>query len=120
MIRFVNCIKRKADTTPEEFRRFWNDSAFLALIERIADLTRAKRHARNATLVVDANLTVREMRGSREPYDGVLEYWWDSAAHLIELLETSEWKAVQEEMDAYQRQFVDFAGSTAFFTDASD
>ena len=118
MIRFVNCMKRRADLSPEEFRRYWNDPAFTALIERVEELTGAVRSARNATLVVDANLAVQEMRGSREPYDGVLEYWWHSVGHLMERLGTPEGQAVREEMDAYQRQFVDFAGSTAFFTEA--
>lgn len=118
MIRFINCMKRKADVTPDEFRLFWNDSAFVALIERVVDLTGASRNVKSATLIVDMNVAVREIRGSREPYDGVLEYWWDNAAHLMKLLETPEWKKLQQEMEAYQKQFVDFSGSTAFFTEA--
>lgn len=117
MIRFINCMKRRPELTADQFRRYWNDPQFLALIERVAALTGATRYARNATLTVEANLLVQQTRGTRDPYDGVLEYWWDSAAHLIERANSPEGQALTQEMLAYQKQFVDLGASTAFFTE---
>lgn len=118
MIRFINCMKRKSGLTPEQFRQYWNDPRFTALIERVAALTGATRYAKNATLIVAANTLVKEMRGTRDPYDGVLEYWWDNAAHLIERIESPEGQALTEEILVFQRQFVDLAASTAFFVES--
>jgi hypothetical protein len=110
-------MKRKPGLTPEQFRQNWNDPRFDALILRVAVFTGAARHAKNATLIVAANALVSEARGTRDPYDGVLEYWWDNAASLIEHTESTEGRALTEEMLAFQRQFVDLAASTAFFVE---
>lgn len=118
MIRFVNCVKRKSGMTIVDFRRHWDDPQFEALIKRVASLTGAVRYARHATLNVAANEMVMDARGGREPYDGVIEYWWENAARLFRDLATREGHELMLEMASYQRQFVDFPGSTAFFTES--
>ena len=118
MIRLINCLKRKPGATVDEFRRWWDDPQFEALIQRVVKLTGAVRYARQATLDVAANEMIMHVRGGREPYDGVLEYWWDNAARLLRDLATPEGHALTLEMAAYQRQFVDFTASTAFFTES--
>jgi hypothetical protein len=118
MIRFINCVKRKPEMSTAEFRRYWDDPRFEALIRRMVELTGAARHARHATLDVAANEMVQDMRGGREPYDGVLEYWWESAGRLFQDLASPEGHALLLEMAGYQRQFVDFSQSTAFFTES--
>jgi hypothetical protein len=118
MIRFINCLKRKPGMTPAEFRRYWDDPRFAGLIDQVVRLTGAKQYARHVTLDVGANDLAREMRGGREPYDGVLEYWWDSAAHVLPAVNGPEGRAIVKEMLDYQRQFVEFSASTAFFTES--
>jgi hypothetical protein len=118
MIRFVSCVKRKPGMSIAEFRRYWDDPRFEALIRRMVDLTGAARFARNATLDVAANEMVMHMRGGREPYDGVLEYWWENAGRLLHDLASPEGHALILEMAGFQRQFVDFTQSTAFFTES--
>lgn len=117
MIRFINCMKRRDDLTPEQFRAYWNDPGFVALIERMAEQTGATLYAKNATLIVAANELVQEMRGSQAPYDGVLEYWWDNTTRLAELTASPEGRVLTDEMLAYQRQFVNLEASTAFFVE---
>ena len=117
MIRFMSCMKRKPELTAEQFRRYWNDPQFLALVERVAALTGATRYATNATLTVEANLLAQQTRGTRDPYDEVLEYWWDNAAHLVERTNSPEGQALTQEVLAYEKLFVDLGSSTAFFTE---
>ena len=117
MIRFINCMRRKAELTPDQFRQFWNDPRFTVLIERVASFTGAARYAKSATLIVPANALVKEARGTRDPYDGVLEYWWDNAAHLIERVENPAGRELAEEMLTFQSQFIDLPASTAFFVE---
>jgi hypothetical protein len=111
-------MRRRPDVTADQFRQYWNDPQFIALIERTVALTGALRYSKNATLHVQANVTVQELRGTGDPYDGVLEYWWDNAAELIARTQSAEGRALTAEMLAYQRQFVDLTRSTAFFTEA--
>lgn len=118
MVRFINCLKKRNDVSPEQFRKYWNDPRFAELMLRMQTLFKAKRATRNLTLQVQANVVVREERGSREPYDGVIEYWWDQARDLLDIADTPEARALREEMKAYQQQFVDFKASTGFFTEA--
>lgn len=118
MIRFINCIKKRKDVSPEQFRKHWSDSRFNELILRMQEIFGAKRVARHLTLQVEANMVVREMRGSREHYDGVIEYWWDQAQDLLDIADTPAAQSLIQEMLAYQRQFVDQSASTGFFTEA--
>jgi len=118
VIRFINCMKRKPDLTPEQFRQYWTDPKFTSLIDRVVALTGATRYVRSATLNVSANQLVKERRGGQDPYDGVLEYWWENAANLLDKTSSPDGDALMQEMLAYQRQFVDLANSTAFFTEA--
>ena len=37
MIRFINCVRRRADISSEQFRQFWNDPKFDALINRVME-----------------------------------------------------------------------------------
>jgi hypothetical protein len=119
MIRFINCMKRRPEMSVEQFRQFWNSAEFDNLIRQNVALSGAKRYSKNATLVVEANTLIRERRGSSEPFDGVLEYWWDNAAHLTEMLNSPQYQALIQKMLTYQQQFIDVANSSGFFTEAS-
>jgi hypothetical protein len=67
---------------------------------------------------VEANVWVMEERGSGLAYDGVIEYWWENAAELVSVLNTAAARALIDGMKSFQSEFVDPAGSTAFFTEA--
>jgi hypothetical protein len=118
MIRFINCVRRRPDIPPETFRQYWQDDQFSMLVAQVAGFTKAKRFAKNLTLVVEANVWVMEQRGSGPAYDGTIEYWWDDARGFASLMQTPEARTLLRQMMDYQEQFIDFAGSSAFFTEA--
>jgi hypothetical protein len=120
MIRFINCIKRRPDITVEQFRNYWNSDEFKNLIKQIVTLSGAKRYSKSATLVIEANTMLQKRRGSSEPFDGVLEYWWDKASHLDDLFNTAEAGLLTQKMLDFQKQFVDIANSSAFFTEVDN
>jgi hypothetical protein len=120
VIRFINCIRKRADLTPEQFRHYWTDPRFDAIIQRVVDYTGASGHAKNLTLIVSANDLIRKWRSAGEPYDGVLEYWWSDASRLHSLISTPQCDLLLKAMLDYQREFVDLGGSRAFFTEASE
>ena len=118
MIRFINCVKRRPDITVEQFRQYWNSREFEELIKQVVAVTGAKRYRKSATLVVEANALVQAHRGSSEPFDGILEYWWDNASHLTDLFGEPRMSSLTDKMLDYQRQFIDMPHTSAFFTEA--
>ena len=117
MVRFINCIKKRDNISIEEFLNYWHSQEFEELLQRAVDITKPKRLARNLTLDIDANLMMKEERGNREPFDGIIEFLWDDGSELLDLYATDAAKRVREEMLDYQNQFIDLAGSSAFFTE---
>lgn len=117
MIRFIHCVKRRSDVSVEKFRQYWNSARFSELIEQLANLTGAIQVEKNLTLIVEANTKLMQERGSHEPFEGILEIWWDNAKSLTELVETQEIAELMKTMEAYQSQFVDFTVSRRFFTE---
>ncbi|MDH3638287.1 MAG: hypothetical protein OES09_07450 [Gammaproteobacteria bacterium] len=117
MIRFINCVKKRSDISIEEFLNYWHNQEFEDLLQQVIKITKPKRYARNLTLDVDANVIVKEERGSLEPYNGIIEYWWDNGSELLDLYATDKAKLVRREMIDYQNRFIDLTGSSAFFTE---
>ena len=118
MVRFIHCIKKREDISQAEFRDYWNSEGFDELIGRTVSVTGAVRNSKSLTLQVEANLILRNARGTAEPFDGIIEYFWDNAAALMDIYATEEVQAILQEMTEYQARFVDAARSTGFFTEA--
>ncbi len=118
MIRFINCIKKRDDISIENFRNYWQSQEFEDLLHRVIDITKAQHFTKNLTLDVEANVMIQAERGGGEPFDGIIEYWWDKGSELMDLYATDEAKKVRKEMMDYQHQFIDLAASSAFFTES--
>ena len=118
MIRFIHCVKRHPDISVEEFRRHWNSRQFADLLARMGAVTKALRMRKNLTLMVDMNQELMQQRGSEEPFDGIIEAWWDSAQVFGSLPQiTAKMQTIQPEMERFQAQFIDFSQSRRFFTE---
>jgi len=117
VIRYINCFRKKPGLSDEEFRKYWCDNRFNELVSRVAGLSSAVRHAKNLTLKVQAAEQLMKDRGIGEPYDGVVEYWWQDASQLMARYQSPEAAALLKEMSEYQQQFIDLSRSTAFFTE---
>ena len=113
MIKFMQCIRRKPQLSVAEFRRYWDryKEAWLEL----AKLSEAKRMVTSVGLDIDQNTSIRLARGTREPFDGVLEMWWASGEHVIKCLQDPELKDKLALMRQLQEEFVDLASSSFFF-----
>jgi hypothetical protein len=118
MIRLITCIKRKKDISSEEFRDYWNDPQFKILLDRIVSLLKPLKLSCKLTLQISANIGIMQARKTKEPYDAVIEWWFESASQLTPLLEKPEAQTALKELMKYQRQFVDFTMSPSFFTEA--
>lgn len=118
MIRFISCLRRRPDIDESEFRQFWDSDEFADLVSRMATAVGADHYQFKRTLVVEANESIRKMRGGADPYDGVIEYWFTGrVAALDDLLEIPATREVLAGMQEFQSQFVDLSRSCGFFTE---
>jgi hypothetical protein len=117
MIRYINCFRKRSDVSPEEFREYWCGSEYNELIEKLAAFYKAARYAKNLALKVEMGERLISDRGMSAPYDGVIEFYWNSANELSALYESPEARALAEQVGKYQSNFIDLSRSTAFFTE---
>ena len=120
MIRFINCVRRRHDISMEEFRRYWNSDELKTLYQRLNAVVQPVRFGRYLTLQVAANELLREERGSGEPFDATIEFYWHNAADLMQKYDSAEALRIREDMLDYQQRFIDMPGCRAFFTEYED
>jgi len=119
MIRFIHCMKRRPELTTAEFREYWNSQEFTDLTNRMQDMVGPVSMIKNLTFNIELNTELMQERGAaEEPYDGILELWFESASDL-QKLGADEGEALRAEMAAFQEKFVDFSTSMRFFTEWS-
>jgi hypothetical protein len=113
-------MKARPDVSLEAFRAFWQNPEFTQLISELEVLAGTRRITRNLTLQVEANNRLQMERQAQPAYDAILEIWFDNAASLLRLSETSEFQAMLKRMETLQTGFVDFHNSSRFFTEWLD
>jgi antibiotic biosynthesis monooxygenase (ABM) superfamily enzyme len=120
MIRFIHCMKARPDVSLEAFRQFWHGDEFRQQLSELAVQAGSREIRRNLTLQVETNERLQRERGAESSYDAILEIWFDHAAGLQDLLESSEFQALLQRMERLQADFVDFQASKRFFTEWTD
>lgn len=113
MIKFMQCIRRKPQLSAAEFRRYWD--RYREVWVELGQLSRASRMATSLGLEIDHNTTVQLARGTREPFDGVLEVWWGSGEQVNQCLQDPAIKAKVVAMRQLQDEFIDLTSSSFFF-----
>ena len=117
MVRLINCARRRADVSAEEFRKYWQEKNFDTLLRKLIKISSLERYAKNLTLRVEATSKIFQERQGEEPYDGILEYWWPEGDDLIAVYESFEGQSLYKEITEYQKQFIDHTRSSIFFTE---
>jgi EthD domain len=114
MIKLMQCIRRKPQLSVAEFRQHWDryKEAWLEL----AKLSEARRMVTSIGLDIDLNASIQLARGTREPFDGVLEIWWESGDHVDRCIQNPALQGKLASMRRFQEEFIDLASSSIFFT----
>ena len=115
MIRFMHCVKAQAGVSETDFREAFTGQRMKDLASQIAEATGAISYKLRLTLKIELNIGLMEERGGAEPFDGIMEMWWESGSGLLEFKESDEFRKLQDEMTTYQETFVDFSRSSRFF-----
>jgi len=118
MIRYINCIRKNADISLEEFREYWCGPEYKELLDKVASYYQATRYSRNLTLKVGMADRLISDRGLGEPYDGTIEFYWENAQPLSALYDSPQAQTLAEQINKFQSVFIDLSRSTAFFTES--
>jgi hypothetical protein len=113
MIKFMQCVRRRPEMSVQDFRKHWD--AYKSLVQIVAQKAGAVRVNINTTLAVQQNTIVASTRGTREPYDGVVEFCLERGPDAMQALEKPEALEHVEAMQEAQAEFMDLANSTFFF-----
>ncbi len=120
MIKLVFCVRRKAGMSSEAFRKRWLD-VHGPLVRRLrAELPMMKRYVQSHTLAGEVGAAVqtglRASRGTKPPYDGITEVWFESLEAMGggggEAARAAGQKLLEDE-----GEFIDFADSAVFVTE---
>lgn len=118
MIKFMQCIRRQPTLSATDFRRHWDH--YKDTWVELAQASEAKRMVTSVGLNIDQNTTIQLARGTREPFDGVLEVWWTSGEHVNKCLQDPKLKSKLASMRQLQEQFIDLSNSSFFFASEED
>ena len=113
-IKLVYCLTRKASLTREQFQDYWLNT-HAPKVEAVRHLTGMKRYVQSHTIECDLGRAARRHRGNAEPYDGIMEGWWDSEEQAMAALSEEAIHALQMLLDDESR-FIDFDKSRIFIT----
>jgi len=113
MIKFVQCIRRKPGMTKQEFRAQW--VAYGEKVKAIAEASDAIRSVLSMALAVEQNLDIMQSRGTKAPYDGMVELWWQRGNDIVAFLESGSGDDLVDDLRRAQEAFMDLPNCTFFF-----
>lgn len=113
MIKFVQCIRRKPGLTKQEFREQWIE--YREKVKAVAKASGAIRSVLSVALEVEQNLEIMQSRGTKAPYDGMVELWWERGNDVVAFLESGSGDEVLDDLRRAQEAFMDLPNCTFFF-----
>ncbi|HEY1448785.1 MAG TPA: EthD domain-containing protein [Caulobacteraceae bacterium] len=114
-LKIVFCLRRKEGISREEFQRYWLEE-HAPRVKGHAAAIGMRRYVQSHALDTPLNDAVAGARGAPEPYDGVMEGWWDSEEALLATLSSPEAQAAGRDLLEDEARFIDLACSPIFFT----
>ncbi len=113
MIKLVFCVKKKPELSVVEFRKRWLDHQIFT--RSIAKAMHATRITHSLTLVIEENEVFQLTRGTAEPFDALMEIWWEDSAPIKAGLRDKQIHEMILRMRADQNNLVDRSRSMIFF-----
>jgi uncharacterized protein (TIGR02118 family) len=116
MLKLVYCVRHHPKVTPQEFRKYWLEK-HAPLVRSFAKTLRARRYVQSHTLDTELNLYAQQPRGTKQPYDGITELWWDNPQDLVAALSTPEGQEANKLLAQDEGRFCDLPNCSVFFTE---
>jgi uncharacterized protein (TIGR02118 family) len=114
-IKIVFCLRRKEGISREEFLHYWLEE-HAPKVKAHAPAIGMRRYVQSHTLDTPLNAAVADSRGAPQPYDGIMEGWWDGEKALLATLSSPEAQAASRDLLEDEARFIDLARSAIFFT----
>ena len=115
-IKLVGLLRRREDVPPEEFRRYWLEEHG-PLVRSIVEAAGVKRYVQSHTLDTDLNAAVARGRAAVEPYDGIVEVWFEgSLEDMAALLGSEGFQQANAVLIEDEAKFIDPERSSFFLT----
>ncbi len=116
MLKFVYCVRRHPNITPEAFRKYWLEKHG-PLVRSFAQALHARRYVQSHTLDSPLNGYAQQPRGTKPPYDGITEIWWDKPDDVVAALGTPEGREANTILAQDEARFCDLPNCSVFFTE---
>jgi len=114
MVKLLFVVRRLPHLTRQEFQRYWLEKHG-PLAQRLLPLLGAKRYVQSHTLETPFDDLLRQSRGGGEPYDGLVEVWWNRIEDLEAAFATAEGVRASEELLEDEKRFIDLGRSALWF-----
>ncbi len=116
IIKLVGVLRRREDVSPDEFRRYWLEEHG-PLVRSIVEAVGVKRYVQSHTLDTELNAAVASGRAAVEPFDGLVEVWFEgSPEDMGALLGSEDFQRVNATLIQDESKFIDAARSSFFLT----
>jgi uncharacterized protein (TIGR02118 family) len=116
MLKFIYCVRRHPSLSSEAFQKYWLEQHG-PLVRKHAQTLRARRYVQSHTVATPLNQAAQQPRGTKAPYDGITEIWWDSPEALMAALSTAEGQEANRLLAEDEARFCDLPNCSVFFTE---
>jgi hypothetical protein len=113
MIKFIQCVRRRQGLSKQEFADHWSE--YGKTVKAIARASNSTRCALSRSLAVEQNLEIIQDRGTKSPYDGMVEIWWERGNDVVAFLDSGSGDQLIDELRRKQEAFMDLPNCTFFF-----
>jgi EthD domain len=107
LIKIIYCIARKPHLTREQFQDYWLNHHGKLVWSRAKSIGMV-RYAQSHTTHSALGAACAAARGGGEPYDGVMEGWWESDEAAMAAFGSDAGRASMELLFADEGTFMDF------------
>lgn len=117
MYKVFFCLTRRSDLTREQFLEHWQ-GVHARIARRGANALGAVKYVQNHTLSLPVNDALQASRGAPEPFDGVVELWFESIGDVTSTFHETDARAAIKALLLDEPNFIDLGASPIFLTEA--
>ena len=116
MYKLFFCLRRRSDLTREQFLEHWR-GIHADIARRGASALGAVKYVQNHTVSLPVNDELRASRGAPEPFDGVVELWFESVDAVTSTFHEADARAAIKALVVDEPNFIDLDASPIFLTE---
>jgi hypothetical protein len=114
IVKLIYCLARNPNLTPEQFQEYWRN-IHAPKVASVRHLLGMIRYVQNHAFEHAMSGALRESRGGKPPFDGVMEGWIDTEAGKRNATSEEYLEAARMLLDD-EAKFIDFERSIVFVT----